>query len=213
MDEIGGAQPDEDVRVLIADDQPVVREGFSLLLDAVDGFHAVGCVSDCDELVNAVKEHEPDVVLLDMCLGGEEGLVVIQRVKARHPDVAVLLFPTDIAEASLKQALACGINGVMLKNAPVQEILESINKVAGGTFVLGRDLAAPSESSEPSQLSSREREVLRLLADGLSNREISQSLFISVATTKSHLENIARKLGTSHRAAAVAEAIRRGLVA
>lgn len=199
-----------DVRVLVAEDQPVVREGFGLLLEAVEGFEVAGCVADCDELLRVLSAQPTDVVLLDMRLGGEEGLVVTQRIKLRHPEVGVLLFPTDIADEPLERALACGVNGVMLKSAPVPEVLDAIAEVARGGFVLGRDLAAPSESS---RLSPREREVLRLLAEGMSNREIGRTLFISVGTTKSHLESIARKLGTSHRAAAVAEAIRRGLVA
>ncbi len=208
MEEKAGARP-TDVRVLIADDQPVVREGFSLLLQAVDDFDAVGCASTCDELLRGVADQAPHVILLDMRLGGEEGLLVAQRIKLRHPDVGVLLFPTDIADEPLERALACGVNGVMLKSAPVPEVLDAISEVAQGGFVLGCDLAPPSESS---RLSPREREILRLLAAGMSNREISQSLSISVGTTKSHLESISRKLGTSHRAAAVAEAIRRGLV-
>jgi len=204
------ADPPTCVRVLVAEDQPVVREGFGLLLEAVEGFEVAGCVSGCDELLHMLSDELPDVVLLDLRLGGEESLVVSQRIKLRHPEVAVLLFPTDIAEEPLERALACGVNGVILKSAPVPEVLDAIAEVARGGFVLGRDLAAPSDSA---RLSPREREVLRLLADGLSNREIGRSLFISMGTTKSHLESIARKLGTSHRAAAVAEAIRRGLVA
>lgn len=200
----------DEVRVLVADDQPVVREGFSMLLDAVHGFTVVGCPLDCDELLVMASNREADVVLLDMCLDSGDGEEFTQSIKRRHPGVAILLFLHGIAEEPLERALASGVNGVILKDAPVTEVLEAIRAVAGGAHVLGRDLVAPSEGS---QFSPREREVLRLLADGLNNRQISRALFISLSTTKTHLENIARKLGTTHRAAAVAEAIRRGLVA
>ncbi len=198
------------LRVLVADDQPIVREGFDLLLGAVDGFLVAGCASTSGELLEQVATRSPDVVLLDLRLGGEEGLVAAKHIKFRYPDVAVLLFPTFIADEQVERALALGVDGIVLKTAPVPEVLDAIATVARGEIALGNDVGVPSESS---RLSAREREILRLMSEGLSNREISQTLFISVATTKTHLENIARKLGTSHRAAAVAEAIRRGLVA
>jgi DNA-binding NarL/FixJ family response regulator len=198
------------VRVLVADDQPVVREGLSMLLEAVDGFDVLGCPTGCEEMLREIRETLPDVVLLDMCVEGEDGVTMIQRIKLRHAGVGVLLFPSSISDDSLGRALACGVNGVILKNAPVPEVLEALTVVARGGSVLGPDLAGPSEAS---LFSRREREVLRLMAAGLNNREIGRSLFISLGTTKSHVESIARKMGTSHRAAAVAEAFRRGLVA
>ncbi|HEX8771126.1 MAG TPA: response regulator transcription factor [Acidimicrobiales bacterium] len=197
------------VRVLVADDQPVVRDGVGLLLEAVDGFETVGSVATCEELLRAVRDLTPDVILLDIGPEGDDCLRTSQRLKLRHPEVAVLLFPTRATGDQVRRALACGANGILLKDAPVPEVLESISTVAHGGVVVGADLAEPGSS----QLSRREREVLRLLADGLSNRDISRSLFISVGTTKRHVENISRKLGTTNRAAAVAEALRRGLVA
>ena len=193
----------------MADDQPVVREGIGLLLGAIDEFEVVGSAADCDELLLAVRDLRPDVVLLDIGAQGDDCLALSQRLKLRNPGVGVLLFPAEVAGGQVQRALACGANGVLLKNAPVPEVLEAITTVAHGGVALGADLI---EADSPG-LSPREREVLRLMAAGLSNREISHSLFISIGTTKSHLESIARKLGTSHRAAAVAEAIRRGLVA
>jgi DNA-binding NarL/FixJ family response regulator len=202
--------PVTSVRVVIADDQPVVREGLSLLLEALEGFDPVGCASTCDDLLRVVRDKAPHVVLLGAQLGGNEGLVACQRIKLRHPEVGILLFPTDVADDQVYRALLCGVNGVVLKNAPVPEVLEAICTVARGDAVVGRDLCADAGTL---QLSVREREVVRLLADGLTNRDISRRLFISVGTTKRHVENIARKLGTNTRAAAAAEAIRRGLVA
>jgi DNA-binding NarL/FixJ family response regulator len=197
------------VRVLIADDQPVVREGCGLLLEAVEGFEVVGCANDWEDLLRMLNR-APDVVVLDLKFGGEEGLAVAQRIKLRKPDIGVMLFPKEIGEDPLERALACGVSGIILKSAPVPEFLDALATVGQGGVMLGRDLAPPSDAS---RLSPRERDVLRLLVEGLSNREISRSLYISIGTTKSHLESIARKLGTTHRAAAVAEAIRRGLVA
>jgi DNA-binding NarL/FixJ family response regulator len=198
------------VRVAVADDQPVVREGISLLLDAIDGFETVACVGTCDELMRAARELTPDVILLDIGPEGDDCLATGQRLKLRHPDVAVLVFPASATDEHVERALALGASGIVLKDAPTPEVLDAIVTVAQGGIVVGRDLAPPSGSS---LLSSREKEVVGLLAAGLSNRDISRSLFISVGTTKRHVENIAKKLGTSNRASAAAEAIRRGLVA
>jgi len=204
------ADPLGSVRVVIADDQPVVREGISLLLEAVDGFEAVGCASNCDELLRKVRDNAPDVVLLGAVLGGQDGLLASQRVSLRHPHVGILLFPTEVAGEQVDRAFVCGVTGVVLKNAPVPEVLDAICTVARGDGVVGLDLCTAGDTLG---LSAREREVVRLLADGLTNRDISRRLFISIGTTKRHVENIARKLGTNTRAAAAAEAIRRGLVA
>ncbi|HEX8771784.1 MAG TPA: response regulator transcription factor, partial [Acidimicrobiales bacterium] len=196
------------IRVLVADDQPVVREGISLVLGALEGFQAVGCAAGCDELLGAIRDGTPDVVLLDMGREGEEALVATRRIKLRYPGVAVLLFSTDVADGQSQRALACGADGVVLKSAPISEVVEAIAAEARGGAVLGQDLAVSNSSG----LSARQREVVQHLAAGMSNREISRLLVISVSTTKRHLEIITRKLGASNRAGVVAEAMRRGLV-
>lgn len=196
---------------MVAGDQSIVQEAFTCLLDAVDGFEAVASASTVEELLRAVGGEEPDVVLLDMRIGGEDSLVASQRIKLRHPGVGVLLFPNEVADEQVFRALACGATGIVLKNAPVVEVLDAIAAVARGEVVVGRDLC--ERGGDVVQLSDREREVVELMADGMSNRDISRHLFISIGTTKRHVENIARKFGTSSRAAAAAEALRRGLVA
>jgi DNA-binding NarL/FixJ family response regulator len=128
----------------------------------------------------------------------------------RHPDVGIVLFPVQLADDQVERALACGAGGVVLKSAPILEVLEALATVARGGTIVGADVV---EGSAAADLSIREREVVGLLANGMSNRDISASLLISIGTTKRHVENIARKLGTSSRAAAAAAAIRRGLVA
>jgi DNA-binding NarL/FixJ family response regulator len=203
-------RPRASVRVLVAGDQPIVQEGLTHLLDAIDGFEPVGSVSTSEELLRAIGDHEPDVVLLNMRIGGEDSPLACQRVKLRHPNVGVLLFSNDVADELAYRALASGVDGIVLTNAPVPEVLEAISTVARGDVVVGRDLCACTGGV---RLSVREREVVRLMADGMSNRDISQHLCISIGTTKRHVENIARKFGTSTRAAAAAEALRRGLVA
>lgn len=194
----------------MADDQPVVREGVGLLLDAVDGFETVGRVASCEELLVAVRELTPDVVLLDIGPAGDECLALSQRLMLRHPDVGVLLFPAEASDEHVGRALAAGARGVVLKNSPAPEVLEALVTVAQGGVAVGADLR---DRSDDGGLSTREREVVQLLAAGMSNRDISRTLFISMGTTKRHVENIARKLGTTNRASAAAEAIRRGLVA
>jgi DNA-binding NarL/FixJ family response regulator len=204
------APPRASIRVVIAGDQPIVQEGLTYLLDAIDGFEPVGSVSTVEELLRAVRDHEPDVVLLNMRIGGEDSLLASQRIKLRHPNVGVLLFPNEVADEQAYRALASGVDGIVLTNAPVPEVLTAISTVARGDVVVGRDLCARAGGA---RLSVREHEVVRLMADGMSNRDISRNLCISIGTTKRHVENIARKFGTSTRAAAAAEALRRGLVA
>jgi len=201
-------------RVMIVDDHPVVREGFTQLFQLVEGIEAVGEASDGDEALDRIGACKPDLVLLDMQLPGDDGATVTRRIKERHPDVRVIIFTGGVDREQVVRARAAGAEGILLKTTPVTSLVRALHEVAEGRQVVDRDLNGVLQPvvDEAPRLSEREIEVLRLLADGMSNKELARELFISRATVKSHIENILRKLSVPDRAAAVAEGFRRGLV-
>jgi DNA-binding NarL/FixJ family response regulator len=204
------------IRVLIVDDHPVVSEGFSQLFEYVEGIDPVGTAATGPEAMERIATLEPDVVLLDLHLPGEDGVQVAERIRTRHPKVRVVIF-TGVADADdIRRVRAAGVEGVLLKTVPVGELIRAIHEVADGKEVVDRDLAGAFVTANPHTgavpLSDREMEVLSLLSQGMTNKEVATALFISRATVKSHIENILRKLEVSDRAAAVAEGFRRGLL-
>lgn len=208
------------VRVLITDDHPVVREGLEFMLGLNTEIELVGTASDGDEALRYLPVLRPDVVLMDMRLPGRDGAEVTAAIKAADPSVKVLVLSAEADGDSLRRALAAGADGFLLKTARPGELASAICDVASGKSVVAPaltsalfDAARRSEEAAASPLSEREHEVLRLLAEGNTNKEIAAALFLSEATVKTHVENILRKLGVSDRTQAVAEAFRRGLVA
>jgi DNA-binding NarL/FixJ family response regulator len=203
------------VRVLIVDDHPVVCEGFSQLFEFVDGIDVVGTAANGRDAMERIDMLVPDVVLLDLHLPDDDGATVARRIRTRHPDVHVVIFTAGADPAEVRRASAAGVDGVLLKTMPVNELIHAIREVADGKEVLDRDLAgalSPPDATGAMALSERELGVLGLLAQGMSNKDVAAALFISRATVKSHIENILRKLQASDRAAAVAEGFRRGLL-
>jgi DNA-binding NarL/FixJ family response regulator len=204
------------IRVLIVDDHPVVCEGFSQLFEFVDGIDPVGTAAAGDEAMDRIPALEPDLVLLDMHLPGDDGATVAARIRKEHPKVRIIIFTAGAEPDDIRRARAAGVDGVLLKTMPVGELIHAIKEAADGHEVIDRDLvgALPSPNAQTGRvpLSERELEVLGWLSKGMSNKEIAAELFISRATVKSHIENILRKLQASDRAAAVAEGFRRGLL-
>jgi len=204
------------LRVFIVDDHPVVREGFSHLFQLVEGIEPVGTAGDGDEALARIGAARPDVVLLDMQLPGDDGAVVTRRIKERHPEARVIIFTGGVDRDQVARARDAGAEGILLKTTPVANLIRALHEVLEGRQVIDLDLTGvlqpAGDPNGPSPLSERELEVLRLLAEGMSNKELARALFISRATVKSHMENILRKLGVPDRAAAVAEGFRRGLV-
>lgn len=200
----------------MVDDHPVVCEGFSQLFEFVDGIDVVGTAGSGREGMERIDMLVPDVVLLDLHLPDDDGVTVARRIRARHPDVHVVIFTGGADPAEVRQAAVAGVDGVLLKTMPVGELIRAIRDVADGQEVVDRDLAGalctPDAGDGKVPLSDRELDVLRLLAQGMTNKDVAANLFISRATVKSHIENILRKLEASDRAAAVAEGFRRGLL-
>jgi DNA-binding NarL/FixJ family response regulator len=211
------------IRVLLVDDQPLVREGLGRILRPQDGFGIVGEASDGAEALLRVKEAEPDVVLMDIRMRGMDGIEATRELR-RQDGPPVLVLTTFDDDEVLAAALAAGAAGFILKEASADDIVQATHAVAGGAAwldgaVAPRVLAAyraergATKTPEPPEgLSERELEVLRLMARGLNNQEISQELFISEATVKTHITHIFTKLDLRDRAAAIVYAFDRGLV-
>jgi len=204
------------VRVLIVDDHPVVCEGFTQMFEYVDGIDIVGSAATGREAMERIDMLVPDVVLLDLHLPDADGVAVAGRVRARHPDVRIVIFTAGADLGEMRKASAADIDGLLLKTMPVGELIRAIREVANGREVVDRDLvgslSTPDVETGAVALSERELEVLSLLAKGMTNKDVAAALFISRATVKTHIENLLRKLNANDRAAAVAEGFRRGLL-
>ena len=203
------------IRVLIVDDHPVVCEGFSQLFEVVDGIDVVGTAANGRDGMERIDMLVPDVVLLDLHLPDGDGATFAACIRTRHPAVHVVIFTAGADPAEVRRATAAGVDGVLLKTMPVDELIRAIREVADGKEVIDRDLTGaltPPDATGAVPLSEREVDVLGLLAKGMTNKDVAAALFISRATVKSHIENILRKLHASDRAAAVAEGFRRGVL-
>ena len=212
----GPARVDEagPVRVAIVDDHPVVREAFGDLFELVNGLEVVVTAGDADEALAKLANTAVDVAIVDFALPGVDGSVLTARIKQRHPNVRVLIFAGSLDADQVRRAAVSAADGILLKSSPVDYLVDAIRDVANGRRVVGADLdgVMTEADDEPARLSEREREVLKLLAKGKTNKDIARELFISQATAKSHVENILRKLNAADRAGAVAEGFRRALI-
>jgi DNA-binding NarL/FixJ family response regulator len=204
------------IRLLIADDHPIVRDGLSSMFAAADGFEVVGEASDGAEAVRMARALNPDVILMDLRMPGTDGLTAITELtRSGHP-ARVLVLTTYDNDAHVVPAIEAGATGYLLKDAPRDELLRGARAAARGETVLSPSVAmrlvTRVRTPAPQVLSQRELEVLQLVAAGNTNREAASRLFITEATVKSHLLSIYAKLGVSDRAAAVAEGFNRRLL-
>lgn len=208
--------PDNPIRVLIVDDHPVVRSGMRTLLTASPCIDVVGEAGNGLEALALAESASPDVVLSDLRLGaGLDGVGVTKAVRTAHPDVAVLIITTFDHDVDIVRAVEAGAAGYLLKDAMPEEIVAAIRAAAAGETVLSPQLTqrvVESMRVGHRPLSDREREVLELVADGLSNDEIAKALFISRATVKTHLGHLFAKLDADSRTGAVATARKLGLL-
>lgn len=208
------------IRVLIVDDHAVVRSGLRLLLQAEEGLEPVGEAGTARDAVFQARSTKPDVILLDVVMPDQTGLDVLPTLLHEHPETKVLILSMQDDPQYVRQAFAAGASGYVLKEAADTEVVAAIREVAnGGRYVhpeLGaRLVAADTEAArraEADPLSDREREVLRLLALGHTNQEISKQLYISVRTAETHRAHIMQKLRLSSRAELVRYALQQGLL-
>ncbi|MEU3713031.1 response regulator transcription factor [Streptomyces catenulae] len=204
------------IRLLLADDHPVVRAGLRAVLETEPGFAVVADVSTAEEAVTLAALPGIDVVLMDLRFGGEmRGSQATAAITARPGAPRVLVLTTYDTDADILAAIEAGATGYLLKDAPPEELATAVRAAAAGKSALAPTVALRlmDRMRDPAvALSRRETEVLQLVADGLSNAEVSKRLFLSQATVKSHLVHIYTKLGVDSRTAAVAAATARGLI-
>lgn len=204
------------IRLIIADDHPVVRAGLQAMLTSQADFLLVGEAATGEEVVELVGRFTPDVVLMDLRMAKIDGIQATARIKKLYAQVAVLILTTYESNSDILRAIEAGAVGYLLKDTPKEHLCAAIRHAAQGKSVLAPEVAAKllSHIHTPGEEvpSTREIEVLTLVARGESNKEIARHLHISEATVKSHLIRIFGKLGVADRTAAVTVAIERGLL-
>ncbi len=206
------------IRVLVVDDHPIVRQGLVSVLGDEDDLEVVGAASSGREAVARVQRLQPDVVLLDLEMADLDGVEAIPQLLALRPGLGIVVFTAYDTDERVLGAVRAGARGYLLKGASAEEIARGIRSVhAGGSYLEPRVTSKLiAEVSSPRRgglvLSAREKEVLRLVADGLPTKQISASLSITERTVKFHVNSIFRKLGADNRAQAVALAAQRGLL-
>jgi DNA-binding NarL/FixJ family response regulator len=201
------------IRIVVADDHPVVRTGLLGILAADAELSVVGVAADGEGALEHVARTTPDVAMLDLRMPKRDGIAVTREIVARGLPTRVLVLTTYISMAEVNAALEAGALGYLLKDSPPADLFAAIRLVATGKRVLApavRELVATAGRSATRSLSARELEVLALVARGESNKTLAAKLLISEATAKTHLLNIFEKLGVDDRTAAVTLAIQRG---
>lgn len=203
------------IRVLVADDHPIVRSGIVALLSAAEDIEVVGEAADGLAAVASAIELEPDIVLMDLRMPGLDGDEATARILSARPRIRVVILTTYETDASILTAIEAGASGYLLKAAPQEEIIAGIRSVARGEVALAPAIAAMlvNRVAKPAvTLSARETQVLALVAKGNSNPAIAKTLFLSEATVKTHLLHAFEKLGVSDRTRAVTRAMELGIL-
>jgi two-component system, NarL family, response regulator len=202
------------ITVVIADDHPVVREGLVAIFKSQRDIKVVAEASNGQEALELCNHHLPDVLLLDLRMPEKDGLQVITELAARRlSKPRVIIMTTYESEEDIRRALKAGAKGYLVKGTAPQQIRESVRRVAAGESLLPANIAAKlAESMAHPELSERERQVLQYMANGRSNKEIGQILYISENTVKAHVKSILTKLDAMGRTEAIAIAIKRGLI-
>ena len=206
----------EVVRVLIADDHPVVRSGIRGMLASDPGFEIVGEAADGTEAVAVTLRERPDVVLMDLRMPDLDGASATAEIRARRPETQILVLTTYDTDADIVRAIEAGAIGYLLKDVPHEELSRAVRAAARGEPALAPAVAERlmdrARGGAGEALTAREIDVLQLAARGLSNNEIAKELFVSATTVKAHLAHIYRKLGVSDRTAAVTTALERQVI-
>ena len=209
------------IRVAIADDHSLVRQGLRRYLDMAEGIEVVGEAANGQELVDLVGKEEPDIALVDIRMPEMDGLEAARKIRETHPKTGVIMLTAYDDRQFVVEAVRSGARGYVLKARDAEHLIQTVRLVAGGNMVIDPQLVvaladelsvAKDRDRKAETLTAREVEVLQLLAFGHTNKDIADQLFISPDTVKTHLEHIFEKLGASDRTAAVAEALRRRLI-
>jgi DNA-binding NarL/FixJ family response regulator len=204
---------DAEITTLIVDDHEVVREGLRLSLSRASHIRVIGEAADGEAAVELAERRKPNVVIMDVRMPGMDGLEATKILTERVPESAVLIFTAYSERSLLSRGLDSGAKGYVLKEAPHETLLRAIEKVASGEgYVDPALMPAFLTGKEDDALTTREREILSLLADGMSNADVAAKLFISQETVKSHVRHILAKLEADTRTQAVAIALREAII-
>ena len=211
----------EAIRILIADDHPVVREGLFAMLSRESDFEVVGEARDGVEAVNKAKELSPEVVLMDLRMPELDGVEAMNQIKSAKPNTKFIILTTYSDDDYIFRGIEAGARGYLLKDAPREELFKAIRAVHRGesliqpvvaSKVLDRLTELSRRAPSGEELSERELEVLRLMAKGAANKEIGVELSIAQSTVKTHISTIFQKLGVNDRTEAVTQALKKGII-
>lgn len=208
------------IRVVIADDHPLLREGLRRILEFEDGIQVVAEVGDGQGAINIARSCSFDIMLMDLNMPGVNGLEACRVIRREHPEIGILVLTVDDSDEKVFQVLQLGVAGYLLKDVIPKTLIDSIHKVYAGEPILAPavtgkllgQLTSSNVSKNNFGLSNRELEILAYVVKGASNRDIGISLFISEKTVKNHLSNIFRKLGVEDRTQAALKAVKLKLV-
>ncbi|PTX91662.1 response regulator transcription factor [Opitutus sp. ER46] len=206
------AKPAEKIRILLVDDHIVMRMGLVTATSGEPDMEVIGEADDGVHALEAYRRHRPDVVVLDLRMPRMNGLETIRALRAEFPDARVLIFSNYASGDEVFQALSAGASGFVVKEMALERLLEAIRAVHHGEHYIPPEISTRMNGRVLSQLSPRELEVLRLVAKGLSNKEIGAALQVVEGTVKIHVKSILAKLGVSDRTQAILAAVKRGII-
>lgn len=198
---------ERNIRIVIIEDDQIIREGYSLLIGQVEGYSVVSSYTSFDDAVKTIGDDSPDVILLDIELPGTNGIAAIPKLKKILPGAHILILTVYESEKQIFDALANGASGYLTKNTPASKIIESVKEVREGggpmSVNIARMVIKSFQRNQESPLSKRETQILEQIADGKSRSQIAKDLFIDLETVRSHIKNIYLKLDVNSRADAI----------
>lgn len=205
------------IRVMLVDDHAVVRSGLSAFLSVNPDLELVGEAENGQQAVARAGLLQPDVILMDLMMPVMDGIAATQAIKRQHPAIQIVALTSFQEDELVQNALRAGAIGYLMKNVTARELAAAIRSATAGKMTLSSEAAqalvrANQQAQEPESLTEREREVLKLMVEGLNNAEIAERLVVSLSTVKYHISNILGKLGVDNRVSAVTSAIQRKLV-
>jgi len=203
----------EAIRVMVADDHPVVREGLAALIGRQPDMSVVGEAANGQEAIELFRQQRPDVALMDLRMPQVDGIGAIQAIHTEFPNAHILVLTTYEGDEDIYRGLRAGAQGYLLKDTPREALLEAIRAASSGQTRLPAEMATKlAERLRSPEMTARELEVLQLIAAGHSNQEIAKALFIAESTVKAHVNSILSKLGVNDRTQAVMKAVKRGII-
>lgn len=200
------------ITVFLVDDHPIVREGLQALFSQHEDFKVVGEAGDGLHAVSMFASLQADVSLIDLRMPMQDGNATIKAIRTAHPNAGLIALTSFTGDADARDAFAAGADGFLFKGSPGSEILQAVRTVHAGGRWISEKMSALLDAVDAHGLSTREQDVMKLLAEGLRNQEIAERLFVSLSTVKAHVNAIMEKLAAQDRTKAVVTAIKRGII-